>query len=84
MPEIAKRLRSVSDEDGTAILDIENNCLVSLNVTGSFVWKRLMQGVSVQAIVQELSGATGVEPSIVNADIKIFMDHLIEHRMLSK
>ncbi|MGB0124999.1 MAG: PqqD family protein [Silvibacterium sp.] len=76
MPTPAARVHSVVERDGAAILDIEHGAILTLNPTGGYVWGRLKQGHSLEKIVEELANETGVEASMVNADVRAFVDQL--------
>jgi hypothetical protein len=84
MSEIGARLHSIGDTDGTVILDVERNRLVTLNTTGSFIWGRLERGHSMGMIVEELSQATNADPLIVEDDVRAFLDQLTKYGMYSK
>jgi hypothetical protein len=76
-------VRSVVDADGAVILDIPRNAMTTLNRTGAYVWQRLNQGVSLASIVTELSRDTGVDESIVAADVNTFMAELKSKHLLA-
>jgi Coenzyme PQQ synthesis protein D (PqqD) len=84
MSKIETRLHSISATDGTVILDIEHNRLVTLNTTASFIWERLGRGHSIDVVVEELSQATGANPLVVENDVMTFMDQLTKCGMYSK
>jgi hypothetical protein len=41
---IKEHLRTISNEDGAAILDTESGDLSTLNATGAYVWEALQRG----------------------------------------
>jgi hypothetical protein len=84
MSEIRTQLHSISDTDGTVILDVERNRLVTLNPTASFIWERLGRGRSIDVIVEELSRATAADPLVVKDDVRTFVDQLAKYCMYSK
>jgi hypothetical protein len=79
----ATRLRSVVDPDGTLILDIEHDTIVTLNSTGGFVWDRLQQGKLVDDIVCELAAETGADVAAVDRDVRSFMEQLMSKHLLT-
>jgi hypothetical protein len=74
-------LRAVVTQDGAAILDIERNSLSTLNRTGSYVWQRLQREESIEAIIASLAGETGEETSVVERDVRAFVQELQEKHL---
>jgi hypothetical protein len=79
----ATHLRSVMDRDGTVILDIEHDAIVTLNSTGRYVWDRLQQGKLLDDIVSELVAETGADTDVVDRDVRSFMAQLFSKHLLS-
>lgn len=76
MITIASNLRSIVDHDGAVILDISRNSMTTLDPIGAYVWNRLGQGLSVDAIVAELARDTGADQEMVARDVDEFMEQL--------
>jgi hypothetical protein len=72
----ARHLRTVIDQDGTVILDIERDAMVTLNPIGGYVWDRLQKGKLVDDIVRDLAADTGADIEIVNRDVQAFIEQL--------
>jgi hypothetical protein len=79
----APHLRSVVDGDGTVILDIEHDAIVTLNSTGGYVWDRLQRGKLMDDIVRELAAETGTDITVVDRDVRAFMGQLMSKRLLA-
>ena len=79
----ATYLRSVVDRDGTVILDIEHDAIVTLNSTGSYVWDRLQRGKLVDEIVLELAAETGADVAVVDLDVRAFIEQLMSRHLLA-
>jgi hypothetical protein len=75
-------IRSVVDHDGAVLLDIPRNAMTTLNSTGAYVWERLNRGMSVAAVVAELSKDTGVDEAIVGADVEVFLEELKSRHLM--
>lgn len=75
-------LRTVVDPDGAAILDIPRNQITTLNSTGGFVWERLQQGQSIEAITQSLAFETNTDPIVVRHDVDLFLEQLQSRDLL--
>ncbi len=83
MPTPATHLRSVVDQDGAVILDIERDSMLTLNSTGGYVWERLKQGKLIDEIVDELASETGADRMTVDSDVRSFLDELKSKHLLT-
>jgi hypothetical protein len=83
MPDIAPNIRSVVDNDGAVILDIDRDIMLTLNSTGCYVWERLRQGKPVDDIIRELATETGTALITVDQDIHFFINQLKSQHLLS-
>jgi hypothetical protein len=79
----APHLRSVIDQDGAVILDIEHDTMLTLNSTGGYIWQRLQQGRLIEEIVSELSQDTGVDVAVVDRDVHEFLEQLKTKHLLT-
>ena len=82
MQTTAPHLRSVIDQDGAVILDIEHDTMLSLNPTGGYIWQRLQQGKLVDEIVRELARDTGADLAAVDRDVHVFLEQLKSKHLL--
>jgi hypothetical protein len=82
MIRVASRVRSLTNKDGAVILDIEHDTMMTLNSAGSFVWDRLNQGQDIDDISRELAAKTDADVFLVKNDLRMFVDELIEKRVL--
>jgi hypothetical protein len=82
MAHPATHLRSVIGADGALILDIEHDAIVSLNSTGGYVWDRLQRGKLVTDIVCELAAETGADTTVVDRDVRSFVEQLMSRHLL--
>jgi hypothetical protein len=69
-------LQSFTTEDGSAILDVEHDRMITLNSIGGFIWNRLQRGQTVEDIVLELANETGMDTSAIEVDVRAFIDEL--------
>jgi hypothetical protein len=76
MPIPATHLRSIVDQDGAVILDIERDAMLTLNSTGGYVWGKLREGKLIDEIVRDLASETGADPVTVDCDVHAFLDEL--------
>jgi hypothetical protein len=83
MNTTAPHLRSIVDQDGAVILDVERDNMLTLNPTGAYIWQRLQQGKLIDEIVQELAHDSGVELSVVDRDVHTFLEQLKSKHLLS-
>lgn len=77
-------LRSVVDQDGAVILDIEHDTMLTLNATGGYIWQRLQQGKLIDEIVSELANDTGADLAAVDRDVHDFFEQLKSKHLLTE
>jgi len=82
MTTIAPNIRSIVDHDGAVILDIKQDAMLRLNSTGAYVWQKLLDGKLVEEIVVELSAEMGVDPIVVDRDVRSFLDQLKSRHLM--
>ena len=75
-------LKTVVDQDGAAILDIEQGLVSTLNPTGAYVWQRLQHGEALETIIANLAHETGEESLLVERDVCEFVEDLKQKRLL--
>ncbi len=83
MHQPAGHLRTIVDQDGAVILDIRNDTMLTLNPTGGYVWNKLQQGRTVEEIISDLARDTGVDPLLVEQDVRNFLDQLRSKHLLA-
>jgi hypothetical protein len=69
-------------EQETIILDLNTSVYYSLNLTASFVWKKLGEGLSVPEISEALAEEYGVKPETAAADVDEIVKELQKSTML--
>ena len=74
--------KTVADQDGAAILDIEQGLVSTLNPTGAYVWQGLQRGESLETIISNLADETGEESLMVERDVREFVEELKQRRLL--
>jgi hypothetical protein len=82
MIAVKSNLRSIVDHDGAVILDISRNSMTMLDAIGAYVWNRLGNGLSLDAIVAELARDTGADQERVAKDLDEFMEQLKARHLL--
>jgi uncharacterized protein with ParB-like and HNH nuclease domain len=83
MPTPTPHLRSIVDHDGAVILDAACNSMLTFNATGGYVWEKLQQGRLIDDIVRELAEETLTEVTIVERDVREFIDQLKSRRLFT-
>jgi Coenzyme PQQ synthesis protein D (PqqD) len=76
MVTIMPNLRSVVDHDGAVILDINRDQFFSMNPMGALIWTRLLNGEGLDQIRDALVAETGMDTSVLSADVDDFMADL--------
>jgi hypothetical protein len=84
MVSLPSNLRTIANEDGAAILDIDHDSISTLNPTGAYVWQGLQQAESVETIVAKLTRETGEDPLVVDRDVRAFIEELKKKQLLSR
>jgi hypothetical protein len=79
---VGKHVRSVTDKDGTTILDLRSNQVLGLHGAGSFIWDGLKHGNSPAEIVKGLIESTGASRELVERDVRKFVNHLMSKGMI--
>jgi hypothetical protein len=67
LSSLPSQLRTVSNQDGAAVLDVSRNQITTLNSTGSFIWDKLQQGRSVEQVIQDIAIEFNIDPSVAGA-----------------
>lgn len=63
--------------DGTGVLlDLQNESLLTFNDTGAFMFVRIKEGVSEEAIVAQVVATYQVDEATAQADVAKFIDQL--------
>lgn len=82
MSTIAPHLQSVCSHDGVLILDTPRNQITTLNSTGSFIWRGLQQGKTVEQIIHDLSTETSTDTAVVARGVYKLLEQLRSHHLL--
>ena len=69
-------LRSIIDQDGAVILDIDQDQFFSLNPLGAMIWSRLGTGETLDQIKDTISLQTGMDLAVVSNDVDEFIADL--------
>ena len=82
MKDSSTLLRTVTNQDGAAILDVPRHQITTLNSTGGFIWQRLQQGLSVEQVIRDLATETDTDRAIVEKDVHTFLEQLRSKQLL--
>ena len=82
MRDSSTLLRTVTNQDGAAILDVPRHQITTLNSTGGFIWERLQQGLSVEQVIRDLATESDTDPAIVEKDVHSFLEQLRSNQLL--
>jgi hypothetical protein len=82
MRDSSTLLRTVTNQDGAAILDVPRHQITTLNSTGGFIWQRLQQGLSVEQVIRDLATESDTDPAIVEKDVHSFLEQLRSNQLL--
>lgn len=62
--------------------ELDLNMMITLNETGRFLWERLEQGTTVEALVSALLAEYEVEEAVALENVKAFVEKLNVHNFL--
>ena len=82
MRDSSTHLRTITNQDGAAILDIPRHQITTLNSTGGFIWERLQQGLSVEQAIRDLATESDTAPATVEKDVHSFLEQLRSKQLL--
>jgi hypothetical protein len=69
-------IRTITDQDGAVVLDINRDQFFSMNAVGTFIWTRLLDNEDIERIAEALASETGMDLSVVSADVNDFIADL--------
>lgn len=72
----APQLRSIVDQDGAVILDINSDQFFSLNPIGALIWTHLGNGETLDQIKDAIASQTGADLGQVSDDVDEFIADL--------
>jgi hypothetical protein len=76
MTDTSSNLRSIVDQDGAVILDIDKDQFFSLNPIGAMIWSRLGTGESLDQIKDTIVLQTSMDLAVVSNDVDEFIADL--------
>jgi hypothetical protein len=82
MAHVNAHLRTIVNQDGAAVLNMERGTISTLNTTGGYIWQALERGESEEEIVDGLARETGESPDVIRQDVNDFIAALHEQRIL--
>ena len=78
----ALHVREVSTTEGTVLLDVERGRFYGLNPTGTFVWRGLSDGRTVEEIADDLSARFAAPLERIRADVVALVARLRDRGLL--
>lgn len=73
MMHLSKNLRTVTNPDGGAILDLRQGKMFRINTTGAKILELVGRGCTEESIATEISQTCGVDRGLVWADVHAFL-----------
>ena len=80
--KIANSVRSMTNQDGGILLDIDQGLMFSLNIVGSKIIDKLQRGMEPSQIVDEISAEFGAPREMIQKDVEEFLACLQEKALL--
>jgi len=79
---IADYVRSVSDPDGTILMNTQNDAIMSLNPTATIIWQSLSRGADIQGVIDELKQTTDGYGEELADDVNKFIRYAVTSGLL--
>lgn len=79
---VPTHVRSVIDDDGAVLLDVQKGTYFSLNNVGVEVWRRIERGHSLSQIEQGIAEDFAAPFDVVSRDVRQFVRALEEKALL--
>lgn len=70
-------------DNGVVLLSIVAGRYYRLNEVGSEVWRALEKEITVSILCKNVAEKFGVETTVIERDIVLFLNQLLEHRLIS-
>lgn len=80
--KICEGVRSVANEDGGVLLDINRGVMFSLNLVGSKIVEKLKVDRDPREIADEIAREFAVGPEVARADVDEFLDCLRKNSLV--
>lgn len=74
--------KGLSDE--TVIVNQNTGIYYSLDIVGSFIWNILLQGVSLEEILNQVKQKFEADPRIIEKDIWNFVSQLVDENLIKR
>jgi hypothetical protein len=84
MMHLSKNLRTVTNSDGGAVLDLHQGKMFRLNTTGAKILDLVARGSTEESIATEISQTCGVDIGLVSADVHAFLAALRNSGLLER
>ena len=79
---LSHNVRTVTNSDGGALLDLRAGKMFRLNTTGASIIELLTKGYTEDRIATEISVRCGVDGALVCTDVHAFLTSLKEHGLV--
>ena len=82
MYAVSAGVRSIRNEDGGIVLDIDHGQMFRLNPVGALILESLGKGCAETEIAKEISHQYSISEETAIADVREFLKSLEEHRLV--
>ena len=72
------------DAGETVLLQLEGKTYYSLNTTGTRIWQGIKQGLTLQAISQQLQATYAVEPTHADRSVLTLVEELLQQLLVQR
>jgi hypothetical protein len=82
MIRLSDNLRTVTNSDGGAVLDVHQGKIFRFNATGALILDLLARGCTEERIATEISQRCSVDSALSSADVHSFLASLRNHSLV--
>jgi len=80
---VSRNVRTMINQDGGILLDIEQDRMISLNLVGSRIWQKLTTNLSHEEIAEEISAEFSIPIDQARDDVKEFVAELCRNNLVT-
>jgi hypothetical protein len=81
--KILEHVRTTITQDGAVLMNIKGGHMLTLNLTGSMIWRQLAEGRSLEQIADTLSPQFGIPREQALADVNEFLQQLESQQLIA-
>ncbi len=69
-------------DDECVLLNLKNESYFGLDITGTFIWRQIAAGRTIEEIGRMMADEFEVDPETATSDLRSLVDDLLEHELV--